>query len=163
MKALFFGIGERVWNVYYAEARMIMGQRIRRLKEWASQNLSGVVLEKVLGLCAKSRLWSVWYDHPDGHATSNRIDRLMRNQNRYFDRGQHFHGDLKSTNLRSRAWAILHNYWPWCKNRSRATTEPPAPPSDSTANDTATTGYKTYTPPRHSAEQKNRPPKMQND
>jgi hypothetical protein len=38
----------------------------------------------------------------------------MRSQNRYFDRGQHFHGDLKSANLRSRAWAILHNYWPWC-------------------------------------------------
>jgi hypothetical protein len=37
----------------------------------------------------------------------------MRSQNRYFDRGQHFHGDLKSANLRSRAWATLHNYWPW--------------------------------------------------
>jgi hypothetical protein len=114
LKALFFDIGERVWNVYYAETRAIMGQRIRRLKEWALQNLSGVVLEKVLDLCAKSRLWSVWYDHPDGHATSNMLDRLMRSQNKYFDRGQHFHGDLKSANLRSRAWAILHNYWPWC-------------------------------------------------
>jgi hypothetical protein len=114
LKALFFDIGERVWNVYYAETRAIMGQRIRRLKEWAPLHLSGVVLEKVLDLCAKSKLWSVWYDHPDGHATSNMLDRLMRGQNRYFDRGQHFHGDLKSANLRSRAWAILHNYWSWC-------------------------------------------------
>jgi hypothetical protein len=114
LKALFFDVGERVWNVYYAETRMMMGQRIRRLKEWAPLHLSGVVLEKVLDLCAKSKLWGVWYDHPDGHATSNMLDRLMRNQNRYFDRGQHFHGDLKSANLRSRAWAILHNYWPWC-------------------------------------------------
>jgi hypothetical protein len=109
----FFDIGERVWNVFYAETRTIMGQRIRRLREWAKLNLKGVVLEKVLDLCAKSRLWSVWYDHPDGHATSNMLDRLMRSQNKYFDRGQHFHGDLKSANLRSRAWAILHNYWPW--------------------------------------------------
>ena len=114
LKALFFDIGERVWNVYYAETRAIMGQRIRRLKEWAPLHLSGVVLEKVLDLCAKLRLWGVWYDHPDGHATSNMLDRLMRSQNRYFDRGQHFHGDLKSANLRSRAWAILHNYWHWC-------------------------------------------------
>jgi len=27
LKALFFDIGERVWNVYYAETRAIMGQR----------------------------------------------------------------------------------------------------------------------------------------
>jgi hypothetical protein len=67
---LFFDIGERVWNVFYAETRMMMGQRIRRLREWAKLNLKGVVLDKVLDLCAKSKLWSVWYDHPDGHATS---------------------------------------------------------------------------------------------
>jgi len=115
LKALFFEIGERVWDVYYAETRTMMGQRIRRLREWAPLHLSGVVLEKVLDLCAKSKLWSVWYDHPDGHATSNMLDRLMRSQNKYFDRGQHFHGDLKSANKRCRAWAILHNYWPWCK------------------------------------------------
>jgi hypothetical protein len=110
----FFDIGERVWNVFYAETRSMMGQRIRRLREWAKKNLKGVVLDKVLDLCAKSKLWCVWYDHPDGHATSNMLDRLMRSQNKYFDRGQHFHGDLKSANLRSRAWAILHNYGPWC-------------------------------------------------
>ena len=113
LKALFFDIGERVWNIYYSETRAIMGQRIRRLREWAPLHLSGVVLEKVLDLCAKSKLWSVWYDHPDGHATSNMLDRLMRSQNEFFDRGQHFHGTLHSSNLRSRAWAILHNYWPW--------------------------------------------------
>ena len=75
-----------------------MGQRIRRLKEWAPLHLSGVVLEKVLDLCANSRLWGVWYDHPDGHATSNMLDRLMRSQNRYCDRGQHLHGTLESAN-----------------------------------------------------------------
>ena len=78
-------------------------------------SLSGVVLEKVLDLCAKSGLWSVWYKHPDGHATSNMLDRLMRSQNKYFDRGQHFHGNLESANKRCRAWTILHNYWPWCR------------------------------------------------
>ena len=86
-----------------------MRQRLRRLKGWAMRHLSGVVLEKTLDLCAKGKFWSRWYDHPDGHATSNMLDRLMRNQNGFFDRGQHFHGDLKSANLRSRAWAILHN------------------------------------------------------
>jgi hypothetical protein len=119
LKALFFDIGERVWNVYAAETRAMMGQRIRRLREWATRHLSGVVLEKVLDLCAKSGLWSVWYKHPDGHATSNMLDRLMRSQNRYFDRGQHCHGNLESANKRCRAWAILHNYWPWCPESVR--------------------------------------------
>ena len=59
------------------------------------------MLEKVLELCAKKGMWSLWYDHPDGHATSNMLDRLMRQQNNYFDRGQHFHGSLESADLRS--------------------------------------------------------------
>ena len=56
LKALFFDIGERVWNVYHAQTRAMMGQRIRRLREWATRHLSGVVLDKVLDLCAKSGL-----------------------------------------------------------------------------------------------------------
>ena len=113
LKEKFFEIGERVWEVYYSETKMMMGQRIRRLRDWAMTNLTGVILEKVLDLCDKKHEWSLWYDHQDGHATSNMLDRLMRSQNKYFDRGQHFHGDLESANLRSRSWAILHNYWPW--------------------------------------------------
>ena len=86
-----------------------MAQRLRRLNDWARSNLSGTVLDKVLDLCAKGRYWGMYYDHPSGHATSNMLDRLMRSQNGFFDRGQHFHGTLASSNLRSRAWAILHN------------------------------------------------------
>ena len=113
LKSLFFDIGRRVWNVYYSQTRAVMGQRIRRLWDWATKHWNGVVLEKTLDLCGKSKLWSVRYDHPDAHVTSNMLDRLMRNQNRYFVRGQHFHGNISSSNLRSRSWAILHNYRPW--------------------------------------------------
>ena len=113
LKEKFFEIGERVWEVYYSETKRVMGQRIRRLRDWAKKNLSGVVLAKVLDLCDKKAEWSLQHDHPDCHATSNMLDRLMRSQNKYFDRGQHFHGSLVLANRRSRAWAILHNYWPW--------------------------------------------------
>ena len=109
----FFDLGERVWNVYYSVTKSIMGQRIRRLREWATKHISGVLLEKTLDLCDKQAQWSLWYENKDAYTTSNALDRLMRNQNRYFDRGQHFHGTLQSANLRSRAWAILHNYWDW--------------------------------------------------
>lgn len=115
LKEKFFEIGGKVWEVYYSTTRRMMGQRIRRLRDWAMKNLSGVVLEKVLDLCAKSGEWSLWYKEgcENAYTTSNALDRLMRSQNKYFDRGQHFHGGVASSNLRSRAWAILHNYWDW--------------------------------------------------
>jgi hypothetical protein len=109
----FFELGEKVWNVYYAETKAMMSQRIRRLRDWARKNVVGVVLEKVLDLCDKKKEWDLWYEHENAYTTSNELDRLMRSQNRYFDRGQHFHGSLESANLRSRSWAILHNYWQW--------------------------------------------------
>jgi hypothetical protein len=117
----FFDLGERVWRVYYSETKRIMGQRIRRLREWAAQHLSGVVLEKALDLCDKEEEWSLWYERgcENAYTTSNALDRLMRSQNRYFDRGQHFHGTLESANLRSRSWAILHNYWEWGRRTRR--------------------------------------------
>lgn len=111
----FFELGEKVWAVYYSETHRIMSQRIRRLRDWAMKHLNGVVQEKTLDLCEKQSEWSLWYDEhcENAYTTSNALGRLMRSQNRYFERGQHFHGDLKSANLRSRAWAILHNDWPW--------------------------------------------------
>ncbi len=115
LKEQFFEIGKRVWEVYYSETKTVMSQSIRRLRDWATKNLSGVVQEKVLDLCGKQSEWSLWYeaDCENAHTTSNMLDRLMRSQNDYFDRGQHFHGGLEPSNLRSRSWAILHNYWPW--------------------------------------------------
>ena len=120
----FFELGEKVWSVYHAETRRIMSQRIRRLRDWAMKHLSGVVLEKTLDICDKQSEWSVWYEQgcEEAHRTSNMLDRLMRSQNRYFERGQHFHGTLESANLRSRAWAVLHNDWDWGR-KTRADNE----------------------------------------
>jgi hypothetical protein len=74
LKERFFEIGERVWGVYYSETRKIMGQRVRRLRDWAEQHLNGVVLDKVLDLCAKSKRWGMKHDYPNGHATSNMLN-----------------------------------------------------------------------------------------
>ena len=101
--------------------------------------------------------WSLWYEHPDGHTTSNMLDRLMRRQNDYFDRGQHFHGGVSSSNLRSRSWAILHNYWPWGLSRCRRTVERVVLRSDGTAHAIVTVGSPTSSLPPRSEEQKNTP------
>jgi len=118
--ANFFELGEKVWDVYYSPTRRMMSQRIRRLRDWAMKNVSGVALEKTLDLCEKQAEWSLWYDHEHAYTTSNEWDRLMRSQNRYFDRGQHLHGTLESANLRSRSWAVLHNYWDWGRKAQKA-------------------------------------------
>jgi hypothetical protein len=70
-------------------------------------------LDKVLDLCDKRDLWTVAYDYPNGHRTSNMLDRLMRSMNRYFDDGGHLHGSRAACDQHCRAWALLHNFAPW--------------------------------------------------
>jgi hypothetical protein len=113
LKEQFTEVSRRVWEAYHAPDRRCFGQRLRRLRGWASGHLGGIVLEKVLDLCAKRERWSLAYRHPGGHRTSNMLDRLMRGMNGYFDRGQHLHGSPEACRLHCRAWALLWNFAPW--------------------------------------------------
>jgi hypothetical protein len=113
LKDQFPEISRRVWEAYHAPDRRCFGQRIRSLRTWARGHLNGVVLEKVLALCKKRDRWSIAYHHPQGHRTSNMLDRLMRGMNRYFDHGQHFHGSHQACRLHCRAWALVWNFAPW--------------------------------------------------
>jgi hypothetical protein len=110
---LFFQTSERVWDAYHAPDRRSFSQRIRSLRNWARGCLTGIVLENVFDLCDKRDLWTIAYDHPDGHRTSNMLDRLMRSMNRYFDDGQHLHGSRDACDQHCRAWALLYNFSPW--------------------------------------------------
>jgi len=117
---LFFDIGEQVWNVFRAPNKRSCSQRIRVLKGWAEKTLSGVVQEKVLDLCGKQKLWTLAFDHPEGHRTSNMLDRLMRGMNQYFAGGLHLHGDDSASEQHCRAWALLWNFAPWHPAVSKA-------------------------------------------
>lgn len=104
----------KVWRAYHAPDRRCFSQRLRRLWEWAQQApLSTWVLEKVERLCSRASEYAQAYQHPQGHRTSNALDRVMRSMNRYFDDGQHLHGSHSAAQLRCRAWALLHNFRPW--------------------------------------------------
>jgi hypothetical protein len=85
LKGQFAEISRRAWEAYHAPDRRCFGQRLRSLRDWATGHLGGVVLEKVLEPCQKIDRWSIAYRHPDGHRTSNMLDRLMGGMNRYFD------------------------------------------------------------------------------
>jgi hypothetical protein len=113
LKEVFKTLGDKVWHAFRAKDKRTLAQRLRRLQEWAVENLTGVVLEQVLSLCGRSKEYQQALDEPGCHRTSNRLDRVMRQMNRYFENGQHLHGSLFASELRCRAWALLFNFAPW--------------------------------------------------
>ena len=113
LKGGFTEVSRRVWEAYHAPERRHFGQRLRRLKQRASEQLTGIVRETVLDLCGKRPRFSLAYHHGGGHRTSNMLDWLMRGMNGYFDRGQHLHGSRTACRMHCRAWALLWNFAPW--------------------------------------------------
>lgn len=124
---LFSETSQRVWDVYRAINKQSCAARIRSLKNWAETNLGGVVREKVLELCRKRHLWTAAWDHPDGHRTSNMLDRLMRGMNRYFEDGQHLHGSHTANEQHCRGWVLLWNFAPWHPRVAKANNDHQSP------------------------------------
>ena len=108
-------------DAYHAENRRSIAQRLRRLWEWAKEQVKTAwVLEQVKKLCGRSWEYGRAYEHVGGHGTSNMLDRVMRGMNRYFDAGQHWHGDVGAVERHVRAWALLSNFRPWNPATARA-------------------------------------------
>jgi hypothetical protein len=117
---LFRELSRRVWEAYRAPNRRSFAQRLRSLRRWATDHLSGVVRDKALALCNKRPHFARAYRRPGCHRTSNMLDRVMRPMNRYFFDGQHLHGTIAATRLHCRAWALLLNFAPWHPAVARA-------------------------------------------
>jgi len=108
-------IQTRVWAAYHAADPQTFTQKITELKTWAGQHLpSGNGLEAVLKLCDKAPEFVKAYSHPSAYRTSNMLDRHMEPMARYLDGCKDFHGHLLSAEYGSRAWALLHNFQPYC-------------------------------------------------
>jgi hypothetical protein len=117
----FAQLSEKVWGAFRAPNRRGFAQRLRRLWEWArGQGMSAWLLEQVQKLCGRSKEYSLAYEYPGGHRTSNMLDRVMRGMNRYFDDGQHLHGSEEACERHVRAWALLFNFRPWHPATARA-------------------------------------------
>ena len=81
---------------------------------WAKDTLpAGTALDAVLKLCGKAPSFLLAYDYPSAYRTSNMIDRHMEPMDRYLYSCKYFHGHLLSAEYGIRAWALLHNYWPY--------------------------------------------------
>jgi hypothetical protein len=121
LSAAFAALPEKVWHAYRAANPRGFAQRLRRLKEWPrGQELTAWLLGQVEELCARSGEYGRAYGHPEGHRTSNVLDRLMRPTSRYFEDAQHPRGSQEACALHCRAWALLHNFRPWRPATARA-------------------------------------------
>jgi hypothetical protein len=121
LKEVFWALSEKVWYAYHAPDRRSFAQRLRRVWEWAKENVKATyVLEQVQKLCGRAREYGEAYRYPGGHRTSNMLDRVMRSMNRYFDAGQHLHGSTEAVERHCRAWALLHNFRPWGPEATRS-------------------------------------------
>ena len=114
LQDVFPEIKQRVWDIYHADEIQTFQQRLTDLSEWAHQQLHGAPLEAVLKLCAKADLFACAFDHPYSHRTSNMIDRHLDPLDRCLYTARYFHGHLMSAEYQLRAWALFHNFQPFC-------------------------------------------------
>jgi hypothetical protein len=122
LKEAFDRLRERVWEAYHAPEARSFSQRLRRLREWATEHVdTEVVREKVLALCAKREAFVRAYAHPGCHRTSNLVDRLLRRLDYHLYCAQHLHGSMKAAEQGLRGWALIHNFAPSCPRTVRGT------------------------------------------
>ena len=109
----FLLVSDKLWNCYEAKTKASFSQRIRRFHEWAHcSGLPPVIIPKIDKLRDKLSSFSVAYDFPGGHRTSNMADRLMQRLDRYLFSTQYFHGSLEAAQRGIRAWALIQNFAP---------------------------------------------------
>jgi hypothetical protein len=113
-QALFPTIQQQVWDIYHAADANTFRQRTAHLLTWAQQSLSGPALHAVQKLCAKTDSFVLAFEHPNAFRTSNMVDRHMDPLDRWLFHARFFHGDWRSAQLQSRAWALFHNFLPYC-------------------------------------------------
>jgi len=110
---------DRVWNCYKALTRRQFSQRLRRVREWASENLTGRVQEMVLKLYEHGQRYAQSYKHQGCRRTTNEVDRLMNQQDRVLYSMRYLHGKEETARLALRAMALQWNFHPYGKRLRR--------------------------------------------
>jgi hypothetical protein len=115
LKKTYFDIAQRVWQVYQAPTAANFHAKLADLAIWALNTLpDGPPLQSILKLCLKFDLFATAYEFPNAHRTSNMVDRHMRLLDHFLFSSHSFHGHLMTAEFRIRAWALLHNFMPFC-------------------------------------------------
>lgn len=113
LQTAFKEIGDKVWNIYQADTKRQLAQRVRRLKEWVIENVQNCAMkENVLKLCDKKDKWMKHIDNPMAQRTSNMLDRLMRAMKKHKINSQMFHSTTEATTKNFRSFALVYNFTP---------------------------------------------------
>jgi hypothetical protein len=107
-------VADRFWHAYRAPDAATFRQRMDELLVWAKTNTTGILQETILKLEKKVERFVPAYDHPLAHRTSTMLDRQVDPLSRCLDRARFFHGHAASANRIVRAWALTHNFRPFC-------------------------------------------------
>ena len=128
MKTHFSEICTRVWDAYHAVDKLAFLEKIDDLTTWASKTIEkGAGLDAILKLCNRASEFVKAFDYPSAYRTSNMIDRHMDPLDRYLYSAKYFHGHLTTAEYGVRAWALLHNFHPYCpRSRVASTYQSPA-------------------------------------
>ena len=113
-KELWPEIQDKFWNLYDSDTDDDFLKALDDFQKWAADSLSGSALDAVNKLANKSAIFVRWYQHPTARRTSNMIDRHMLPMDRHIHSMQYFHGHLASSERAIRAWALVHNFAPYC-------------------------------------------------
>lgn len=115
-KVLYKDVTDKLWGLFHALNPRQFGQRLRRLQEWASTNVSHeIVLKKLVALKTKATKLKLTFEVPQVYRTRNQVGRLINYQNRILYQMQYFHDSDHSTRMAIRAMALLWNFHPYCQ------------------------------------------------
>lgn len=114
LKETFQAITQRVWDIYHADQALSFLQQITDLQQWAQAHVTGPTLKAILKLCSNADRFVLAFDYPNAYRTSNMIDRQLDPLDRCLYAARYFHGHLMSAEYQIRAWALLHNFHPYC-------------------------------------------------
>jgi hypothetical protein len=110
-------VAQKVWDAYHQSSYGAFIDKVTVLQLWAEQHqdkLNQAVLEAIHKLCRNAHSFSLAYDHPGCRRTSNMLDRHLDTLDRYLYGLRYFHGHLASAQRSVRAWALAHNFAPFC-------------------------------------------------
>lgn len=121
-QAVYPQIKQQVWDIYRAADPDEFRQRLQAFASWSRTAVSGTALVAIEKLCAKAASFLLAFDHPLAYRTSNMLDRHMEPMARWVFSARFFHGHWSSAEKQVRAWALLHNFGPYCPRAKIAKT-----------------------------------------
>jgi len=117
-QTLFNPLMDLVWQVYHSETSQDFLDNMELLREWTQDNVeSEKIKERVMKLYNRTFDYEKAYEVSSCHRTSNMIDRQMDAYDRFIYNRKYYHGHMATTELKARAWAILHNFVPFCARK----------------------------------------------